>query len=58
MAVQVSVWWSLDFNWSALYVNTNLIICILIVGGGQGPPRVLDSMMMMMILLITDLHRM
>ena len=42
MAVQVPVWLSLDFNWTALYVHTHLIICIVIIGGDPGPCRVVE----------------
>jgi len=55
VAVQVPVWWRLDFNWTALNVYTHLIICILIIGGGQGPPSVIEQIM---IILVTDLRRM
>lgn len=53
VAVQVPVWWSLDFNWTALYVHTHLIICIRTIGGAQSPPRVVQPM----IIIITDLRR-
>jgi hypothetical protein len=55
VTVQVAVWWSLRFNWTALNVYTHLIICILIIGGSQCPPSVIEPMML---ILVTDLRRM
>jgi hypothetical protein len=58
VAVQVPMWWSLDFNCIALYVHTHFITCILIIGGGHGPPRAVEPMVMLMMILITEVRRM